>query len=359
MKSKGFTLIELLAVLVILAILALISIPITIRIINNVRENSYKRSIASYGKAFENYIALDSMKSASEDYKSLDYYEPFVETEYSGNRVECDIDSSTFINGQLKLVGCRVVDSRKKQISKERYKYDSGNVSIFAYKEYFVENIVVLNGEQYYVIEDSDKNQDYITLLKKYPLTVAEVNLYGKSGTADNHVNKYTRQSIGQAYNLSGYGGIAYYSSEHCGWYDSASGSVDTSACESEHATSYESSDIKYVVDNWSDDKFKNNELKEVDGYSARLINTSELNSDLFYSQNKSNYNYSKYSWIHAPIDGVYWQYWTMSKVTSLEIVSLSSSYAHNLYVFTGYYPSDSGVVRPVINVRKDVIKSE
>ena len=55
--KKGFTLIELLAVIVILAIIALIATPIIINIINDSREESYKRSIELYGKAVEQAIA--------------------------------------------------------------------------------------------------------------------------------------------------------------------------------------------------------------------------------------------------------------------------------------------------------------
>ena len=54
--KKGFTLIELLAVIVILAIIALIATPIIINIINDAKEESYKRSIELYGTAVANAI---------------------------------------------------------------------------------------------------------------------------------------------------------------------------------------------------------------------------------------------------------------------------------------------------------------
>ena len=57
MKKKGFTLIELLAVIVILAIIALIATPVILGIINNVKDESNKRSIELYAEAVEQAIA--------------------------------------------------------------------------------------------------------------------------------------------------------------------------------------------------------------------------------------------------------------------------------------------------------------
>ena len=70
-KRLGFTLIELLAVLVVLAILALISIPITIRIINNARENSYKRSIENYGRAVELALGNHLVDYSNTEYNTI------------------------------------------------------------------------------------------------------------------------------------------------------------------------------------------------------------------------------------------------------------------------------------------------
>lgn len=70
-NKKGFTLIELLAVLVILAILALITIPIVLSIIRNAKENSYKRSIESYGKAVETAASEYLMTEPDSEYSSI------------------------------------------------------------------------------------------------------------------------------------------------------------------------------------------------------------------------------------------------------------------------------------------------
>ena len=74
---------------------------------------------------------------------------------------------------------------------------------------------------------------DYTTIdLTK--LTVDELNIYGVG-----HINKYTSSSVGTAYDKNVYGGMAYYSSETCGYVD---GSFVTSGC----TTTYDSSEVKY-----------------------------------------------------------------------------------------------------------------
>ena len=49
---------------------------------------------------------------------------------------------------------------------------------VYAYKEYNVGDEITYRDELYYVIENSNKDENYITLLKDIPLTVEEVNSY-------------------------------------------------------------------------------------------------------------------------------------------------------------------------------------
>ena len=92
-----------------------------------------------------------------------------------------------------------------------------------AYTEYKIGDIVPYNGMDFYVIKNSSSEKDSVTLLKAEPLTVEEVNQYGGVGTTNNHVNMYVTSDISAAYyqktyNMNGYGGMAYYSSETCGY---------------------------------------------------------------------------------------------------------------------------------------------
>ena len=80
-------------------------------------------------------------------------------------------------------------------------------------------------------------------MLKAEPLTVLEVNTYGVG-----HINRYTSESIETAYDQNGYGGMAYYTSETCGF---PIGSYTYAGC----ITDYSQSEIKYVVDAWASDK--------------------------------------------------------------------------------------------------------
>jgi len=75
------------------------------------------------------------------------------------------------------------------------------------------------------------------------------VNQYGGVGIENNHVNMYitdnTSASYYQtAYDNADYGGMAYYTLETCVY---VNGHYIATGC----MISYESSDIKYVVDGW------------------------------------------------------------------------------------------------------------
>ena len=173
---------------------------------------------------------------------------------------------------------------------------------------------------------DSYKKQNDVIALKEYPLTVEEVNRYGGVGTANNHVNKYTEFSTGTAVNWNGYGGMVYYSSETCGY---VNGSLIIDGCTS----SYESSDVKVVIDSWASDKFKNDEL----------IDSHLLTSNEWLSIRNYRWRYIEY------VDS-----WTMLQYN-----------ANHVYVVTGIgnidwsYGPITGIdsVRPVINVYKSAIE--
>ena len=151
---------------------------------------------------------------------------------------------------------------------------------------------------------------------------------------------------------------MAFYSSETCG-YESLEGSVTKSGCQSQNATNYATSDIKYVIDNWAAAKFTN-QLKEIDGNSARLITRDELITGLGCTG--GDCTNSSYSWTYSTN---YW-YWTMTSKYSVENYD---EYRDNLYTVGGgiYYNgrlmnsqvySDKGMDRPVINVKKSAIQN-
>ena len=223
------------------------------------------------------------------------------------------------------------------------------NKKVYAYNSYEIGQVVNLNGMDFYVIKNSDSKEDYVTALKKEPLTKVELERYGEG-----HLNRYTQWNRGNAYSLEyygvPYGGITYYSSEDCGYRETDNGSFNV-ACTND----YNASDIKYVVDNWSSDIFNSNELKEVDNYKARLLTVEELNDNL--DCKKSNCNNSKYSWL---IDSYYGSastkefYWTMSGYVYIYYVEVYTIPLNDIASSTeSVYDNRSGMVRPVVNIYK------
>ena len=192
-------------------------------------------------------------------------------------------------------------------------------------------------------------------------LTFLTVFLYlgnivdGGVGTANNHVNKYVTSNTSasyyqKAYDYNSAGYLAFYSSETCG-YDSNNNWV-TTGCNNNYADS----DIKYVVDAWALDKTTSSDLKEIDGYKARMITYDELTDELGYEKASSgtimpssNGDTPNWVWNSGNNAG----YWTMSGV--------ADSTDRAWYVFgnnggLGINYDGRGPVRPVINLLKSAI---
>ena len=226
---------------------------------------------------------------------------------------------------------------------------------INAWSKYEIGKKVEYNGNDYYVIKNSDENNDTVTMLKAEPLSVEEVNTYGGVGTEHNHVNMYATSDTSainyqKADNQNGYGGMAYYTSPTCGY---PSGGLIESGCK----MNYESSEIKYVVDAWADDNFDDGLVE------ARLISIDEI---------RNNYTIEQYKpcgdgcgvigeKITADTPWMFnsdYVYWTMSvnparsnSVWSVGAIgSIDFSNVHN----GNYY--HNRVVRPLIVVKKSAL---
>ena len=347
-RKNAFTLIELLAVIVVLAILALIAVPIVLNIIKDARNNSNKRSIESYARAID--YAVSEYMSENPDQEIVTWEDVKDRVEYKG-KVECqwgDNLSSISQAGEITLHGCKVNNK-----TNSLYGYVNGKVveeKEIVYSAYNIGDEITYKGIEFHVIAPSDTKQDYVTLLKDEPLSVEEVNTYGVG-----HVNMYSTYNTSAsyyqtAYNQNGYGGIAYYSSPTCGYPTAGSSTRVTTGC----TTDYKSSEIKYAVDAWATDKFKSNELKEVDGYKARLITYEELTTNLGYAKQTGSTppssNGETPSWVYNSD-----YYWTMSQC---------QDYASSVWGVNSNGNLDSRgvngndvVVRPVINLKKSAIK--
>ena len=328
-KRNGFTLIELIAVLVIMAIIALIATPLVMSIIRKARVSADKRSIDAYGRSIELAIAgylLDTGKFPTEVSQ--------LTIEYSGNKVECE---TTQINtdSSVYLAGCAVAGR-----SVDNYTY--GKEEMITYDEYEIGDIVAYNNVDYRVIKNSSASESTVALLKAEPLTTEEVNLYGAG-----HVNKYTRESMNTAYDSNGYGGVAYYTSDTCGY-------VNNNWVYDGCTTDYAQSDVKYIVDSWANAKVQDG-LQE-----ARLITKEEIDNYFAYEEydpcggcGAKSYRISKI-WMY---NNNYW-YWTMSPKTDSNTDVWFVASNGNMYTNSSDYYDGShfGFVRPVIVLPKSAL---
>ena len=328
-KSKAFTIIELIGVLVIMAIIALIVTPLVMNIIRKARISADKRSVDAYGRSIELAIAgylLDTGKFPTEVSQ--------LTIEYSGNKVECE---TTQINtdSSVYLAGCTVAGR-----STGDYKYGSDKSP--TYTAYTIGNQVTYNNINYYVIKDSGAKESAVTLLKAEPLSVEEVNTYGAG-----HINRYTSSPVGTAYDNNGYGGMAYYSSETCGY-------VNNAWVETGCTTDYAQSEVKYVVDAWKT-------AKAPAATEARLITFDELKDNLGYEliDNGSTQVWlpadSTPSWVYNSN----YSYWTMSQYNDSAFVVWHVSSGGGLNSSSVYSTGGSfRVVRPVITISKSALSN-
>ena len=331
-RMKGFTLIELIAVLVIMAIIALIVTPLVMNIIRKARVSADKRSVDAYGRSIELAIAGYLMDTGSfpTDVSQLTI-------DYSGEEVVCSItnlnsDSSIYLAGCT--VGGRNVDG-----------YTYGKEEVITYNAYTVGDTVTYNNINYYVIKDSDSSESTVILLKAEPLSVEEVNQFGVG-----HVNNYTNDSVGTAYDTSGYGGMAYYTSETCGY-------VNSSWLDSGCTTDYAASDIKQVVDAWKN-------AKAPAATEARLITKDEIDNNFEFEEydccggcGACKENRFKDSWMYNRN----YRYWTISQYNNSDYYVWGVEHSGSLINFkvNGDYPHyHDSVVRPVIVLPKSALST-
>ena len=281
----------------------------------------------------EEYVDMygDALKSASlayfntngnpvEDYTTLTL-------DYKGNLVACDVTVN--YDGTIYMTKCKVNNVDVTSETEDGY-YHYGEV-----KPYPIGYEISYNNVNYYVIKDTGSN---VTLLKAEPLTVAEVNQYGAG-----HINRYTDSSVGTASDYNGYGSMAYYSSETCGYVNG--GYVGSAGCTS----NYEKSEVKYAVDAWASEKAPS-------ASETRLITLEDLKS-LGYSEACIQSGYCSKTddvptWVY---NSNYW-YWTMGPY--------NDSTANVWYVYIDgsldYSNEDYGEsigVRPVITISKSVLQ--
>ena len=155
-------------------------------------------------------------------------------------------------------------------------------------------------------------------------LKTREVNDYGTG-----HINRYTYDSVGTAYDCNGYGGIQYHLS----------------------SSAYDSSYVKTTVEAWKI-------AKAPAATEARLITLDDLKNNLGYEQVMINPSTQGYATTSSTPSWVYnsnYCYWTMSPKEDSHTVwkVLNSKYLDDS---GGDLPSNGRVVRPVIVLPKSAL---
>lgn len=344
-NKQGFTLIELIVVLVILAILALIVTPIVLNIIDKATDSANKRSVDSYGKAVE--LAMQSYKL---EHGKFTYDVNELNIDYSGNNITCD-EIVLNENGSVFISKCKIDGEYVEDQKTSDGYYQYGEII----PDYAIGDIVTYSNIKFYVINNSNTSIDHVTLLKAEPLTVDEINIYGTG-----HVNMYVptdRNYYQKAYNQNGYGGMAYYTSETCGY-------PNNDYVKTECITEYDQSDVKYVVDNWSNSIIVNGDDLLIDslGYKARLITTTELIKNLKYTNNVNRCASSETpEWEkNIKVD-----YWTMDETTKENLLVSTTNTGPIIWVAGHEWLNTADVdmytktVRPVITIKKSAIEQE
>ena len=320
-KVKGFTLIELIVVLVIMAILALIVTPLVMSIIRKIRVSADKRSIDAYGRSIELAIAGYLL-----DHGTFPTEVSQLTIEYSGEEVVCSTtqlnsDSSVYLEGCT--VGGRSVDG---------YTYGKEDAT---YETYTAGDSVEYNGVNYYVLSDSNSSKANVMLIKETPITSEEISPYISASEIANKVNL-----------TETYATMAYYSRDNC------VSSGDQSGC----STDYSVSDVKQVVDIWTNQYTNHNDLvKDSTGYKSRLITFNDIENvadlEIVPDPTRTIYRISNNeAWLYSEN---YW-YWTMTSstdfISDIVIVESGGKIRNDMSV-TGLI-----TVRPVINISKSAL---
>ena len=170
------------------------------------------------------------------------------------------------------------ISKHSEKSNNKTYYIDSNSYKLPLENEYNIGDIIYYDDIKFIVIKNSNSNDKYITLIKDTPLTVEEVEKYGKG-----YIN-IGLETEGTPKNVDGYGSVTYYSSLKCN--DS-----DRSMCTNK----YDDSNVKHIIDNW----VNGNISKGV--HSSRIINKTELDDELMYIKEVISIGGTNYRYIYYP----------------------------------------------------------
>ena len=327
--KKAFTLIEVIVVLVILAIIALITIPIVNNIIDKSEESARKRSVENYGHAIE--LAQSSYRLEHGMY-TYDLNE--LKIEYTGKEVVCDElvlnENGTVYLNKCKIDGTYVEDDNSKD---GYFSYGKG------IPEYSIGEEVKYKNMDFYVIKNSYKNDNSITLITKKGLTKEQIEPIVMSTEIYNNIS----------YN-GNYLQMQYYYHEQC----LSAGDV-TDGCNNDYSVSA----VKQVIDVWANTYLDDNDLViDKNGYKARLISEEDFYDNLQFRSSAGSggsvgYG-SQLDEVSEMFSGVYATTYTMIPYEDSSISVWGISYGGKAYEEKS---NTDDYIRPVITLKKSAIE--
>ena len=206
-----------------------------------------------------------------------------------------------------------------------------------AYEKYDIGKEINYNNQKFYVIEESDDDTDYITLLKENPLTNEELDRYNGGIQTSSYAAK-----------------VSY---------------INERVYESSYMYPYDESNPKPIIDYWLNNEINSDDLVEVDGYKARLLNNSDMSSlgyeaEYEYQQNGPEVILKNIKFI--PQQGSSkksWLDYNGEKMLTSFVYYFFFENTNYVYVyfpaedeFNSTYGTIYGIIRPVINIKKSVL---
>ncbi len=185
---------------------------------------------------------------------------------------------STLSNRFSQIRPVITISKHSENSNNKTYYIDSNSYKLPLENEYNIGDIIYYDDIKFIVIKNSNSNDKYITLIKDTPLTVEEVEKYGKG-----YINTGL-ETEGTPKNVDGYGSVTYYSSLKCN-------KSDKSMCTNK----YDDSNIKHIIDNWANDNISKG------FYSSRIINKNELEDELMYIKEVISIGGTNYRYIYYP----------------------------------------------------------
>jgi prepilin-type N-terminal cleavage/methylation domain-containing protein len=334
--KKGFTLIEILAVVTIIGLIFILVIP---KIATSLKNKKGDVDTTT------NNIVLAAAKSYVQD--NRDKFEKVDSNTYC--LPISTLTKKEYLESPVKNVTDDVDITNTKSVRityNKGFKYEIVDKSSCEYvinriyKEYKIGDVIEFAGSNWYVIENSSKFTDYVTLLKENTLTAEELTenyRITSNGTVTDKMAYYWNDTCHQGSSSL----IYYYGLD--GQYDT----TINSGCRGAVKT-YDKSKVKEFLENTYIKSLNDSNLKEIDGYKIRLLSLNELIENFDYSES-TNTNYKK--GLNTPSFIYSDQY----------MINYNNSYYLWYMNLNGNCKGNNGVyivwkIRPVINLYKDSI---